>query len=78
MARLTAKQRAALPESDFAGPNRSYPVEDAGHRAAAKSMVARYGSPALQKKVDAKADARSGKKAAPKKKTTRKTRRMRA
>lgn len=56
MARLTARQRRALPAKDFAGPDRSFPVENKPHAIAAKSMVARYGSPALKKRVDARAD----------------------
>ena len=39
MAKLTAKQRKALPASDFAGPNRSYPVENAGHARAALGRI---------------------------------------
>ncbi|MDE2259632.1 MAG: hypothetical protein KGK17_04825 [Betaproteobacteria bacterium] len=35
MARLTAAQRKALPDSAFAGPNRTYPVNDAAHAKAA-------------------------------------------
>ena len=35
MAKLTAAQRRALPDSDFAGPNRTYPVEDKAHARAA-------------------------------------------
>jgi len=56
MAKLTTKERKALPASDFAGPNRSYPVEDKAHARAAKSRAAQFASPALKAKVDAKAD----------------------
>jgi len=35
MARLTKAARDALPDSDFAGPHRSFPIEDAAHRKAA-------------------------------------------
>ena len=31
MAKLTAAQRKKLPDSKFAGPNRSYPIEDKDH-----------------------------------------------
>jgi hypothetical protein len=31
MAKLTTKQRAAIKAKDFAGPNRSYPIEDRSH-----------------------------------------------
>jgi hypothetical protein len=56
MARLTTAERNALPDSDFAGPNRSYPVEDAAHARNAKSRVSQFGSPSLKKKVNAKAN----------------------
>jgi hypothetical protein len=50
MARLTAAQRNALPASDFAGPNRTFPIEDATHARAALSLK-RFG-PA--KKIESK------------------------
>lgn len=31
MAKLTTKQRKALPKSDFAGPGKSYPIPDKAH-----------------------------------------------
>ncbi len=37
MAKLTSKERAALPSSVFAGPGRSYPIPDRGHAIAAES-----------------------------------------
>lgn len=37
--KLTAGARHALPASDFAGPGRSYPVEDRGHAIAAESRA---------------------------------------
>lgn len=37
MAKLTAKERNALPASAFAGPDRSFPVEDKNHARAALS-----------------------------------------
>ena len=61
MARLTTKERNALPSSDFALPGqRKYPIEDAGHRAAAKSRAsgqAKKGniSGAVKKKIDVRA-----------------------
>lgn len=39
MAKLTAKARKALPASKFAGPGRSYPVEDRAHAANAKARA---------------------------------------
>jgi hypothetical protein len=56
MARLTAAQRNALPASDFAGPNRTYPVPDAAHAAAAKGRATQFASPSLKAKIDAKAN----------------------
>ncbi len=50
MARLTAAARKKIPGKDFAGPDRSYPIEDASH---ARDALARSSgkSPALKKKV---------------------------
>ncbi len=41
MARLTAKQRKALPKSTFAGPGRSFPIPDKNHARAALQDVGR-------------------------------------
>ncbi len=38
MAKLNAKRRKALPAKDFAGPDRSYPIEDRAH---ARNALAR-------------------------------------
>ena len=46
MAKLTAKQRKAIPAKDFAGPDRSYPIENKSH---ARNALAR----ASGKPVDA-------------------------
>ena len=54
MARLTALQRSKLPAKDFAGPGRSYPIEDASHARNALARVSQFGSPALKAKVRAK------------------------
>ncbi len=54
MARLTAKQRKALPASDFAGPNRTFPMNDAAHKKAAV-MLQRFASQATRKKIKARA-----------------------
>jgi hypothetical protein len=61
VARLTAKTRKALPTSKFAGPGRSYPVQDKGHAVAAKgratqAVKAGRMSPAQAQKIDAKAN----------------------
>lgn len=39
MARLTKSTRAAIPTKDFAGPARSFPIEDRSHARAALSMA---------------------------------------
>lgn len=51
MAKLTAAGRRALPSSDFAGPDGSYPDEDKGHARAALSRVSEFGSPAVKAEV---------------------------
>ncbi len=61
MARLSAAQRKALPASDFAGPNRSFPVNDKNHARAALSMIGNA-PPSARAKIRAKADAKLGKK----------------
>lgn len=62
MAKLTAKSRAAIPTSKFAGPDRSYPVPDKSHAANAKARATQQVnagnlSPATAAKIDAKANA---------------------
>ena len=39
MAVLTAKTRSKIPTKQFAGPDRSYPIEDKSHAANAKSRA---------------------------------------
>lgn len=41
MSRLTSKQRKAMPASKFAGPHRSFPINDANHARAALIDVGR-------------------------------------
>ena len=53
MARLTARNRAKLPGSSFAGPDRSYPIEDRSHAKNALSRVSQFGTEALKAKVRA-------------------------
>ena len=67
MAKLTTKGRNALSAKDFAGPDRSYPVQDKAHAANAKaraSQAVNAGrmSKAEAAKIDAKANAKLGKK----------------
>jgi len=62
MSRLTSKARKALPAKDFAGPGRSYPVNDRSRAANAKaraSQMVKTGklSPSAKTKIDAKANA---------------------
>ena len=40
MAKLTSKQRNALSSKDFAGPDRSFPINDRSHARNALSRVA--------------------------------------
>lgn len=53
MAKLTAKKRNALPASTFAGPDRSYPINDASHARNALARVSQNGTAALKAKVRA-------------------------
>ena len=67
MAKLTTKKRKALPKSDFAGPDRSYPVEDKAHARNAKARASEMEhkgklSPSAKSKIDAKANKVLGKK----------------
>lgn len=56
MAKLTAKARKKLPASDFAGPDRSFPIEDKNHARAALGRI--NNAPASARpKIRAKADA---------------------
>jgi len=66
MAKLTTKARKALPKSEFAGPDRSYPVPDKAHARNAKaraSQAVNAGrmSKAQEAKIDRKADKVLGK-----------------
>lgn len=67
MAKLTTKQRNKLPKFDFAGPDRSYPVNDKSHAANAKARATQMVdkgklSESAKKKIDAKANKVLGKK----------------
>lgn len=62
MAKLNAAARKALPKSDFAGPDRSYPVPDKGHAMAAKSRAsAAVNAGRMSKGTEAKIDAKANK-----------------
>ena len=54
MAKLDTKERKALPTKDFAGPDRSYPINDPNHARNALSRVSQNGSPAEKAEVRAK------------------------
>ena len=61
MAKLTTKERKRLPAADFAGPGRSYPVEDKGHARDAKARTSEMEhegrmSKAEESRIDRKAD----------------------
>ena len=51
MAKLTTAKRRAIPSKDFAGPDRSYPINDASHARNALSRVSQHGTPALKSRV---------------------------
>lgn len=55
--KLSSARRNALPAKDFAGPDRSYPVNDANHARNALARVANK-SPALKARVRAKVHAK--------------------
>lgn len=66
MAKLTSKARNKLPDSAFAGPGRSYPVNNRAHAANAKaraSQMEKAGklSSSAKAKIDAKANRILGK-----------------
>jgi len=53
MAKLKAATRNALPAKSFAGPDRSYPIEDHSHAVNALARVSQHGTEALKAKVRA-------------------------
>ncbi len=66
MAKLNSKARNALPDSAFAGPGRSFPVEDKVHAEKALQLVGRSvkagnTTPAQAATIKAKARAKLGK-----------------
>ena len=62
MAKLSAAQRHKLPSSSFAGPGRSFPVNDKTHAQAALRMVGRAKglSAAAKARIRARARAKLG------------------
>jgi hypothetical protein len=53
MARLKAAQRNALPDSAFAGPHRSFPINDPSHARNALARASQF-HPELKAKIAAK------------------------
>jgi len=53
MAKLTAAARKKIPTKSFAGPDRSYPIQDASHARNALSRVSQHGSPEVKARVRA-------------------------
>lgn len=56
MAKLTAKARAAIPTDEFAGPDRTYPIEDADHARAAILDAHGPDAKSIKRKAEAKLD----------------------
>lgn len=54
MSHLTAAQRRALPTSAFAGPGRSYPIQDAAHARNALARAAQHASSKERKTIERK------------------------
>jgi len=54
MAKLTTEARNKLPAKSFAGPDRSYPIEDEAHARNALARVSQHGSPEEKAQVRAK------------------------
>jgi hypothetical protein len=53
MAKLTTARRNALPKTAFAGPDRSYPINDRSHARNALARVSQNGTDAVKAKVRA-------------------------
>ena len=62
LTKLTSKKRKALPKSKFAGPDRSYPIEDKSHARNAKARASEMANKGkLSKSGKAKIDAKANK-----------------
>lgn len=66
MAKLTTEARKKIPTAEFAGPDRSYPVQDRAHAANAKSRATQQENagnlaPSTAAHIRAKADRVLGK-----------------
>ena len=53
MAKLTTAERKKIPSGEFAGPDRSYPIEDESHARNALARVSQHGSPEEKARVRA-------------------------
>lgn len=63
MARLSAKARKKMPAKTFAGPDRSFPIQDAAHAKAALALINKAPASARPKiRAKAKAMLAKGKK----------------
>ena len=60
MAKLTAKQRSKIPASEFAGPNRSFPINNPAHARAA-IMLSKFAPDPAAVKAKAEAKLKKGK-----------------
>ena len=56
MAALTSKERKKLPTKDFAGPDRSYPIQDKSHARNALARVSQHGSASEKAEVRRKVE----------------------
>lgn len=56
--KLSSSDRAHIAHKNFAGPDRSYPIEDASHARNALARVSQHGSPELKAQVRAKVHAK--------------------
>ena len=54
MSKLSYKARKHLPSSDFAGPDRSYPIENESHARNALARASQHASPEVKAKIKAK------------------------
>ena len=58
MAKLTSKARNALPDSAFAGPDRSFPINNPSHARNALARAAQHASPEERATIKRKVKAR--------------------
>lgn len=58
MSKLTTSERKEIPTKDFAGPDRSYPIEDKSHARNALARVSQHGSSELKAEVRRKVHAK--------------------